>query len=908
MNGAAVRSPSAAVTTAAATTLPESLPATTAAALTPVQVTTRLSATDTGLTAAEAARRRRRIGPNAVRTHRVRLVTVVVRQLRSPLLLLLAVTAAVSSLLGEHSDAVVIGVILAVSVGLGAVNEFRAERAAEALHERIRHGADVIRDGRPVSVDVIDLVPGDIVELRAGQLIPADVRLLSANGLQCDESVLTGESAGVTKSVEPVPPDTPVADLSSCALMGTVVSAGHARGVVVATAGATAFGRIALGLGKRQPDTEFQIGLRKFSMLLVWVAAALTTGIFAVNLALHRPVLDALLFSLAIAVGISPQLLPAVVSTGLAAGSRQLARCKVLVKRMVCIEDLGDVEVLFTDKTGTLTEGRIEFLRSLALDGTPGADPVALGLACTDATMTNGRPVGADSLDTALWTACGATHPGAQRFSRRATLPFDHVRRLVSVLVDQPDGTATVITKGAPEAVLARCTRIPDTARATLDDEFAAGHRIVAVATRPAPHHDHLTADVETGLTLSGFLVFLDPPKTSARQALQRLATLGISVKVITGDNPAVAAHICTELGLEAGLPLTGADLDRLDDRQLAEKLPTTTIFARVDPEQKARIVRTQRHTGLDVAFLGDGVNDALALHAADVGVSVDSATDVAKDAADIVLLEKDLRVLADGVMAGRRIFANTMKYVLMGTSSNFGNMFSAAGASAFLPFLPMLPAQILLNNLLYDTSQLAIPTDTVDPEQLARPARWDIGLIRRFMLVFGPISSVFDFATFALMLTVFHAGETLFQTGWFVESLCTQTLVLFVIRTRRSPFYRSRPSNGVLAAVLVAATTGVILPFTPLANRLGFTPLPIAFFGALALLVLVYLALAETAKRRFFRVPAPVPAERPRTPGHRVQRRAARFTTGSARPCGRRSPISTARHLRTRAHERSSP
>ncbi len=827
-----------------------------------------LATTATGLSTTEGERRLRTIGPNAVRTHRARLLPVLLRQLRSPLLLLLAVTASVSFFLAERSDAVVIGTILLVSVGLGTVNEYRAERAAEAMHERIHHTVTVIRDGRRRSLDLVRLVPGDIVELRPGELVPADIRLLSGAGLQCDESVLTGESEPVEKSC-----------VDDCALMGTVVSAGHARGVVIATGGATAFGRIALGLGLRQPDTEFQIGLRKFSMLLVYVAAALTAGIFVVNVVLHRPILDALLFSLAIAVGISPQLLPAVVSTSLAAGSRRLARRKVLVKRMVCIEDLGDIEVLFTDKTGTLTDGRIEFMRALDPAGTSDDTVLVLGLAATDVAVQDGRLSGGDRLDTALWESTAALPAAAQSFSRIATLPFDHNRRMVSVLVDQAGGGRIVITKGAPEAVLARCTEVAPTATATLEAEFRAGHRVVAVATRPAPDRRTLDTGDESGLTLRGILVFLDPPKATARRALRRLDDLGIAVKVVTGDNPAVADRVCTELGLPPGNTLTGSDIDRLDDRELTEQLSTTRVFARIDPEQKARIVRAQRHTGLDVAFLGDGVNDALALHAADVGISVDSATDVAKDAADVVLLEKDLGVLADGVVEGRRIFANTIKYVLMGTSSNFGNMFSAAGASAVLPFLPMLPSQILLNNLLYDASQLAIPTDTVDGEQLARPARWDIGLIRRFMLVFGPISSIFDFATFAVMLWLFHADAVLFHTGWFVESLATQTLVLFVIRTRRSPFFRSRPSIALLVATLTAVGVGALLPATPMARDLGLRPLPGGFFLALAVMIALYLALAELTKRWFFRARPPGPARRVRTSAHRIHRRAFRFS-----------------------------
>ncbi|WP_435874573.1 magnesium-translocating P-type ATPase [Nocardia vinacea] len=839
-----------------------------------------LSTTDAGLTAAESRRRRQAVGPNAIRSHQARLLPVLARQLRSPLLLLLAVTATASFFLGEHTDALIIGVILTVSVGLGLFNEYRAERAAEAMHDRIQHRATVIRDAAAQSVSLVELVPGDLVELRLGQLVPADIRLLSTTALQCDESVLTGESIPVEKSVDPVPSGTTMAELSSCALMGTVVSAGQGSGLVVATAGSTIFGRVALGLGKRQPDTEFQLGLRRFSLLLVRVAAVLTIGIFAVNMVLHRPILDALLFSLAIAVGISPQLLPAVVSTSLAAGSRQLAHRKVLVKRLVCIEDLGDIEVLFTDKTGTLTEGRIEFMRALGPDGSASDETMLLGLVCTDATVRDARVVDGNPLDTALWQAPTAPHAAAGNYTQLAVLPFDHRRRLVTVLTVGPEGPL-IITKGAPEAVLDRCTDLPHTAKTVLDNEFRAGHRIIAVATRPASGRHTLAPDDEHDLRLHGFLVFLDPPKATARDALRRLADLGMAVKVITGDNPDVAGHVCAELGLPDGGVLTGPEIDRLDDPQLRELLSTTTIFARVDPEQKARIVRAQRSSGVDVAFLGDGVNDALALHAADVGISVDSATDVAKDAADVVLLEKDLHVLADGVMEGRRIFANTMKYVLMGTSSNFGNMFSAAGASAFLPFLPMLPSQILLNNLLYDASQLAIPTDTVDPEQLARPARWDVALIRRFMLVFGPISSLFDFATFAIMLSVFHADETLFHTGWFVESLATQTLVLFVIRTRRTPFFRSHPSVALLLAALAAVTTGAVLPATPFAHDLGFTPLPGAFFLTLTLMVLAYLVLAEVGKHYFFRTPKPVAPQRPRITSHRVDRRAARFTTG---------------------------
>ncbi|MDX6353670.1 MAG: P-type Mg2+ transporter, partial [Streptomyces sp.] len=778
-----------------------------AAALPAAAVLAALGVTPEGLTASQVSERSARYGPNAVSSHRARLVPVLWHQLRSPLLVLLMVAAVASYFVGERSDAVIIGLIVAVSVGLGFVNEYRAEKAAEALHAQIRHETVVLRDGHPAQVDVTALVPGDVVELKLGDVVPADLRLLEVAGLECDESVLTGESLPLEKGTAAVPEGTALAELSGCALMGTVVHAGSATGVVVSTGARTGFGAIAAGLGTHQLDTEFQVGLRKFSMLLVYVAGALTTSIFAINVVLHKPILDALLFSLAIAVGITPQLLPAVVSTSLAAGSRRMSRRKVLVKRLVCIEDLGNVDVLFTDKTGTLTLGRIDYMRAVAAGGGGPDEVLRWGLLCTE----NTGSAGGNPLDQALWASPGsaAQRTAAAGYTTLAVLPFDHERRMVSVVVRDPAGHTVLVTKGAPETVLDRCTGVPPEARQALDAEFAAGNRVVAVAMRPFPAGPRPTPADEQGLTLLGFLVFLDPPKHDAARSLRRLGDLGIAVKVVTGDNPAVAAKVCHDLGLGDGGALTGTDLDALDDAQLADAITRTTVFARVSPEHKARIVRVQRLSGGGVAFLGDGVNDALALHAADVGISVDSATDVAKDAADVILLEKNLDVLADGVIEGRRIFANTIKYVLMGTSSNFGNMFSAAGASIFLGFLPMLPSQILLNNLLYDTSQLAIPTDNVDDEQLRKPSHWDIAFIRRFMLFFGPVSSLFDVLTFWVMLHVFHAGPALFRSGWFVESLATQTLVIFAIRTRRIPFLRSRPSRPLVLAAFGAVLVG---------------------------------------------------------------------------------------------------
>ena len=663
--------------------------------------------------------------------------------------------------------------------------------------------------------------------------------------------------------------------------MGTVVHEGSADAVVVATGRLTQFGRIAVGLGERHPQTEFQRGLTRFSGLLAKVAGVLSVTIFVVNILLGRPVIEAVLFSLAVAVGITPQLLPAVVSTSLATGSRRLAQKKVLVKRLVCIEDLGDIDVLFTDKTGTLTDGHISFERAIDPAGDDSQEVLRLGLVCNEATVSGQdrgrrqparrRPVG------------GA---GASRRSRSATFhrigiaPFDHDSPL-RLGPGRPRRRAPAHHQGRPRDRCSSAAPTCPTRRAACSS--ASSPPATGWWPSPPAPHPELTAVTpadEHDLHLAGYLTFLDQPKPSAAGSIARLAALGITVKIVTGDNPVVAETVCRTLGVVSAGTLTGSDLDALDDDALTDAVTHTSIFARVSPEQKARILSAQRRAGSAVAFLGDGVNDALALHHADVGISVDSATDVAKDAADIILLERDLDVLADGVAEGRRIFANTIKYVLMGTSSNFGNMFSVTVAAAFLPFLPMLPSQILLNNLLYDTSQMTIPTDRVDEEQLVRPSHWDIAFIRRFMIRFGPISSLFDFATFAVMLWGFHAAAPLFRSGWFVESLATQTLIVFVIRTRRVPFFRSRPSRPLLVSVIAVVVVGAMIPQSPLNDALGFAPLPPAFFAVLVAFVVAYLLCVEIAKYFFFRVHA-ITTRQPlrRDRAHRVHRLAARWS-----------------------------
>ena len=850
-----------------------------------------LDSSTNGLTSAQVSERLARYGRNVIQSHHVSALAVLGRQFQNAVLILLIITAVMSYFLGDRTDAVIIGIILAASVGLGFFNEYHAEKTAAALHSEVHHTAIVRRDGTFIDVDVTDLVPGDVIRLSLGEAVPADVRLIEVAALECDESVLSGESTGSEKSPAPVAAGLALTDMSDIAFMGTIVSAGEGVAVVYATGKDAQFGHIAAGLSQGVPETDFQAGLRRFSYLLLRVAIVLIIFILLSNLLQHKPVIGSIEFALAIAVGITPQLLPAVVSASLATGSRQLAKVGVLVKRLICIEDLGDIDILVTDKTGTLTEGRISLVDTVTPAGTHSDSVLRLGLLACDVDPGTGGAA-TNPLDAALWQ-----HPGAQQLvgegvQRVGLLPFDPVRRATSVLVDD-HGKRLLVTKGAPEQVLARCQDTPAVAQQTLAGFFAAGRRVVAVAVKPAPELSTITAADESELMLAGFCVFADEPKPTARQSLAALAALNIEVKIATGDNPQVAEKVCADLGLVSKGTITGPEMEHLGDEEFSQAAQDHTIYARISPEQKQRLITALRGVGRSVGFLGDGVNDALALHAADVGISVDSATDVAKDAADVILLEKDLGVLATGVAEGRRIFANTIKYVLMGTSSNFGNMFSAAGASAILAFLPMLPSQILLNNLLYDTSQLAIPTDNVDAEQLAAPSHWNVAFIRRFMLTFGPISSLFDFLTFAFMLGVLHAGEVAFHTGWFVESLATQTLIVFAIRTRKVPFWRSRPSGMLTATTLSVVAIGVILTLVPLNRILGFTVLPWQFWAALLVFIITYMVLVEAMKKMFYSEPMQVFGQPNRTRGraHEVARRAARFSE-----FGRNAPSSAPR------------
>ena len=802
-----------------------------------------MSKINEGLSSTEVILQREKFGTNVISTHKIKAYQVLFRQLNNPILWLLIGALVVSGVLGNLSNSLMIGAILLLSIGLGFVTEYRAQKATEDLHSRIKRHATVIRDGVSRSIEISELVPGDIVQLRIGSVIPADLKLLEVSGLECDESLITGESLPVAKSIEENK------DGSNRALMGTIVRLGTATGEVIATGGYTEFGKIAKALGNRPPQTNFQIGLRDFSLFLLRIALVIIAVVIVGNIWLKRPVIETVLYAFSLAVGLTPQLLPAIVSTALAMGSRKLAHNGVLIKRLVSIEDLGDIDILLTDKTGTLTSGEVNFEESYPIGS---SNPVVAGLLATEADYVQAVKSGAglSQLDSALWTAKKLELPVDVK--KLDFIPFDHERRMTSALVTM-ENKKYLFVKGSPEDVLAKSKPILEAGRSLLNSLYEQGARVIAVATKEVVGKEKISTSDENDLEVIGFLTFSDPPKIDARESLEHLAELGIQVKVATGDSLEVCRHVCEKVGLKVEGTLTGVEISKLTDEELIKVVLTTTIFARVSPEQKARILAALRNQGKSIAFLGDGVNDAIALHDADVGISVDSATDVAKDAADVVLLEKDLGVLANGIRQGRLVFNNTMKYIFMAVSADFGNMFSASIGSLILPFLPMLPMQVLLQDLAYDTSQLAIPGDNVDREQVAKPSHWNIGQIRKFMWVFGLASSIFDFLTFGLLIWILHAKESEFHTGWFIESLATATLVVLVIRTRRVPFFKSTPSKTLLFALIGINLFAFALTITPLAKNFGFVALPINFYIALAIMIFLYLTLVEFAKRRLF-------------------------------------------------------
>ena len=816
-----------------------------------------------GLSSAEAAARRLRYGPNILEERqRLSLPLKFLSRFHNPLVIILLVAAAISALTGDLASFIIISTIVLMSAVLDTVQEYRAEEAAEHLKVSVALKEQVLRDGQEITLPGQDLVPGDVVLLAAGDLVPADGRLLEARDFFVNEALLTGESYPAEKHARDGGIDSPeVASATNAAFMGSSVMNGSARLMVCDTGHATQLGQISSTLRRASPPSALDQGTHRFGMLIVRFTEILVLFVLLINLLFHRPWLQSFLFAVALAVGLTPELLPMIVSVTLARGAIRMAKAQVIVKRLGAIHDLGSMDVLCTDKTGTLTEAKISLARQVALSGA--ASEHVLDLAWLNSYFQAGLR---NPLDTAI---VESGPPRGAGWAKIDEVPFDFQRRRVSVLVEHED-RRLLVTKGAPEDVIKLATRyeepgqpaflsLDEAARTraarVFDGLSADGFRALGVAWRELePDRAVATVADERDLIFAGFVVFFDPPKASAGAAIAALGAKGVGVKILSGDNERVTQHVCAELGIPITGVLTGTEIEALNDEALAARLEETNLFCRFSPAQKSRIILGLRHRGHVVGFLGDGINDAPSLHTADVGISVDSAVDVAKDAADIILLEHDLGVLERGVTEGRRAFGNIMKFIMMAMSSNFGNMFSMAGATLILPFLPMLPEQILLNNLLYAVSEMPIPLDEVDSEITEKPEHWDMHFIRNFMLVLGPVSSIFDFLTFGLLLLVFHANEALFQTGWFIESLATQVLVIFVLRTRRNPL-KSRPHRLLATTSVVVVVLAVVLPFTPLGAWFGFVPPSAAFLLAIAGLTVSYLLLAQSAKWAFYRL-----------------------------------------------------
>lgn len=817
-----------------------------------------------GLTQEEAENRLRTYGPNLVSAGRRRSrASMLLSYFKSPLVIILVLAGAISAFVGELVNAGIIFFVVGMSVVLGFYQEAKAEDTAATLRARIRTTASVRRDGRRVEIPVSEVVPGDLVYLSAGDLVPADGRVFSAKDLFIDQAALTGESFPAEKYPAWDAEAKADVDRTDLAFMGTSVVSGTGIISVMKTGASTAFGEIAKELIGKVPETEFDRGLRRFGYLIMQVTLLLVIFVFFINALFKRDVLTSLLFSVALAVGLTPELLPMIVTINLATGAMAMADKGVIVRRLSAIQNFGSMDTLCTDKTGTLTENKITLASHTDVNNQESDD--VLLLAELNSNFQSGLRT---PLDNAI-----LAHQSLDltKYASVDEIPFDFVRRRVSVIVTESPTTnsskALLISKGATPEMLDACSfyevnhqdlSMSDESKRSIRVQYEnlskEGKRILAVARKEVEKKPPYTVNDETGMVFVGLLSFMDLPKQSAPASLQMLAESGINLKILTGDNEFVAAHMCAQLNMKVTGLVTGEELRKISDSALLRVVEETNVFARVTPDQKNRIMLALRKNGHVVGFMGDGINDAASIRTADVGISVDNAVDVAKAAADIILLQNDLTVLARGVQEGRKTLGNSMKYVMMGTSSNFGNMFSAAGASLFLPFLPMLPSQILLNNLLYDISELTIPTDHVDSEYLKTPHRWDMHFVRQFMLFFGPVSSIFDYLTFGVMLFVFAAPAALFQTAWFLESISTQSLVIFVIRTRRTPFYRSHPSKPLIVSTLATVIVPMILPFTPLGPLIGLVVPPVTFYIALAIFIAAYLALAEGLKNFFYR------------------------------------------------------
>ncbi|MEO8099518.1 MAG: magnesium-translocating P-type ATPase [Acidobacteriota bacterium] len=830
-----------------------------------------------GLSAAEAQTRLAEHGPNVLaKDQALGLGKLIWHAVLNPLLIMLTVLASVSFATGDFRAGTMISLMIALSMGLKLVQEAKADKAAAKLKAMISVTATVIRDGQPQEIAVSQLVPGDVVTLAAGDMIPADVRILAAKDLFVTQSSLTGEAFPVEKfELEKNPVTTLPVELTSIAFLGTSVESGSATGLVVATGQDSYLGAVAQSLTEQEAPTTFDRGIAKFTWLIMRFVLVMVPLVFVINGLTKGNWREAFFFAIAVAIGLTPEMLPMIVTVCLSQGAVAMSRKKVIVKRINAIQNLGAMDVLCTDKTGTLTMDHVILERHC--DVALKEDEGVLALAYMNSHFQTGLK---NVLDRAVLAHAETQADKIPEYAKVDEIPFDFQRRIMSVVVRTPDSQDRIISKGAPEAIFPLCTNFQldgklypmdhahiDELRKEHERLSADGFRVLAVASKDVASRGVVAGDStpytkadESGLILNGYVAFLDPPKESAKEAIKALQGHGVEVKVVTGDNDLVARKICKEVGLATDFVLLGSDVEAMSDAQLADAAWKTTLFARVSPGHKQRIIRALQSRQHTVGFMGDGINDAPALRAADVGISVDTAVDIAKESADMILLEKSLLVLEAGVVEGRKVFANILKYVRMGASSNFGNMFSVLGASIFVPFLPMAPIQILANNLLYDISQSAIPADDVDPEQVEKPRPWDIKQLTRFIIFVGPCSSIFDYTTYLMMLYVFNCWNTstpeaaahsrsLFQTGWFVESLLTQTLIIHIIRTNRIPFFQSRSSTAVLAMSLIIMAIGIAIPFSPVGDYLGFTTLPALYWPLLLLTLLCYAVLTQLVK-----------------------------------------------------------
>jgi Mg2+-importing ATPase len=817
-----------------------------------------LSCTEEGLSRSSAEDRLKIYGPNTLKAgSRSSGILLFLSQFKSPITLLLIAAACLSMGLGDLTDAAIILIIILISSFLGFWQEKGAAHAVEELLKMVQIRCRLLRDGVESEWPAETVVPGDIIVLSAGDVIPGDSLLLDSRELFIDEAAFTGETYPVEKNAGVLPVDTPLSKRSNTLLMGSHVISGKARAVVVRTGAGTEFGKISGRLRIKSPETDFERGIRRFGYMLMEITLVLVIIIFAINVILHKPALDSFLFSLALAVGLTPQLLPAIITVNLSAGARAMAKKKVIVKRLSSIENFGSMNILCSDKTGTITEGKVTVKDALDINGNHSEK--TLQYAGLNASLQQGF---SNPIDQAI---CSIYKASPAIFTVQCEIPYDFIRKRLTVQV-QHEQENFAITKGALNSILEICDRaetekgvlIPiDGKRPVIYEQYrqlsAAGYRVLGIAYKNTAKEKDFTREEEKGMVFLGFITLFDPPKANIQETLYNLRNLGVQFKVITGDNALVADSIARQIGIPNPIILTGSELSQMSDDALMHQGINANIFAEVEPNQKERIILLLKKAGNVVGFMGDGINDAPALHTSDVGISVDSAVDVAKEAADIVLLDQDLAVLNDGIIIGRKTFTNTMKYIFMATSANFGNMFSMAGASLFLPFLPLLPKQILLTNLLTDFPEMTIATDRVDILSIEKPHRWDIRFIQRFMLIFGLLSSVFDYVTFGVLLFLMKAPEKVFQTGWFVESVVSATLIVLVVRTRL-PFLKSLPGRYLLIATGLIVLVVLALPFTPLAGPFGFVRLPLSFYGWMLLIVAAYLGSAEIAKQWFYR------------------------------------------------------